>query len=44
MDDTFSNGKRDDKPVYESSMGIVGWLVVAVVIWIAVLVPLLTLS
>lgn len=43
MDDIVSNGKRNAKPVYDPSMSIIGWLVVALVIWAAVLIPYLTL-
>lgn len=42
MDDIVDRGARDSKPVYDPSMSIIGWLVISIVIWAAVLLPILT--
>lgn len=36
--------KKDGKPHYDSSMGIIGWLVVALIVWAAFLLPYVMLS
>ena len=36
-----ASGKKGGKPVYEPSMSIIGWLLVALFAWAAVLIPCL---
>lgn len=44
MDNMVDSGKREDKPQYDSSMGIIGWLAGGLVVWAVVLLPYLMLS
>ncbi len=44
MDNMADSGERDRIPLYDPSMGIIGWVVVALVIWSVVLVSCLMLS
>jgi len=44
MDNMADSGKRDGTPLYDPSMSIIGWMVVALVIWSVVLVSCLMLS
>ena len=44
MDNMVDSGKREDKLQYDASMGIIGWLAGALVVWAVVLIPYLTLS
>lgn len=37
MDNVTDSGKRDGIPFYDSSMSIIGWVVVALIIWSVVL-------
>ena len=41
MNNIDFGGKRDDKPVYDSSMSIIGWLAVSLAVWAVVLTPYL---
>ena len=43
MDDITCSGERDGRPKYDPSIGIIGWLVGALVVWAVVLIPWLAL-